>query len=54
MPQPYQINPADAIGIPACNKWMYVCDTKSLIGWGLRMEESVFEFYRVLTPLYTQ
>jgi hypothetical protein len=27
---------------------------RSLIGQGLRMEESVVAFYRVLTPLYSQ
>jgi hypothetical protein len=33
---------------------MWVCVTKSLIGQGLRMEESVIQFYRMHTPLYTQ
>jgi hypothetical protein len=31
-----------------------VCVTKSLIGQGLKMEESVIQFYRVHTPIYTQ
>jgi hypothetical protein len=33
---------------------MWVCVTKSLIGQGLRMEESVIQFYRMYTPIYTQ
>ena len=33
---------------------MCVCVIRSLIGQGLRMEESVVQFYRVYTPVYTQ